>query len=251
MDVWWLQAWDNLFFFFIMLLSLPLSLVVPPLLTAQGFVDGAKCLIGINSIFVNSTTNATLYYDINYQSKYLIGNTSKITPDDCNLAYVNMIFYLFVNLGYNIFGLLVVKHGSATLMMIANTVRLPLVNLAFAIHFIMGKQTQSLNIYDIASLLIIIFGLLVFRFVSPIIAYIRGEKPDPNKEEVKDMPAALIGLNSEVIPVTKVIIKREVTKIRHQFYSKLGINIPPGLVESANRVDYGNTPTGDGTTLTL
>jgi len=136
-------------------------------------------------------------------------------------------------------------------MMIANTVRLPLVNLAFAIHFIMGKQTQSLNIYDIASLLIIIFGLLVFRFVSPIIAYIRGEKPDPNKEEVKDMPAALIGLNSEVIPVTKVIIKREVTKIRHQFYSKLGINIPPGLVESANRVDYGNTPTGDGTTLTL
>jgi hypothetical protein len=43
---------------------------------------------------------------------------------------------------------------------------LPLANIAFTLHFIMGDRATTLSPYDIAGLVVILVGLLIYRSTS-------------------------------------------------------------------------------------
>jgi len=47
--------------------------------------------------------------------------------------------YVLVNFAYNVFQLLVTKHGGATVLVISAALALPITNMAFSMRWIMGE----------------------------------------------------------------------------------------------------------------
>lgn len=82
--------------------------------------------------------------------------------DHCHGAWIAVCTYLFFNLFYNIFTMLVIKHGSAALSFLVATLRMPLASLAFASPAIMGNEAVPLGPSNWVSLFVIILGLGVY-----------------------------------------------------------------------------------------
>ncbi len=51
--------------------------------------------------------------------------------------------YVLVNFLFNVLQLLITKHGGATLLVISAALALPVTNLAFKLHFIMGADGRT------------------------------------------------------------------------------------------------------------
>eukprot|EP00615_Pteridomonas_danica_P008497 CAMPEP_0114363230 /NCGR_PEP_ID=MMETSP0101-20121206/26395_1 /TAXON_ID=38822 ORGANISM="Pteridomonas danica, Strain PT" /NCGR_SAMPLE_ID=MMETSP0101 /ASSEMBLY_ACC=CAM_ASM_000211 /LENGTH=378 /DNA_ID=CAMNT_0001509737 /DNA_START=312 /DNA_END=1445 /DNA_ORIENTATION=+ len=73
-----------------------------------------------------------------------------------------MLIYCVINFGYNVLSLLVTKYGSATLMVVSAALALPITNLAFSWKFLMGDYVESFSDADVAALVIVVFGFLVY-----------------------------------------------------------------------------------------
>eukprot|EP00735_Rhodelphis_limneticus_P015197 TRINITY_DN937_c0_g1::TRINITY_DN937_c0_g1_i1::g.16154::m.16154 TRINITY_DN937_c0_g1::TRINITY_DN937_c0_g1_i1::g.16154 ORF type:complete len:425 (-),score=113.75,sp/Q9GSB0/CRTP1_DICDI/37.16/2e-73,CRT-like/PF08627.5/8.9e-14,CRT-like/PF08627.5/8.3e+03,DUF914/PF06027.7/5.3e-07,DUF914/PF06027.7/11,EamA/PF00892.15/2.9e+02,EamA/PF00892.15/2.7e-05,EamA/PF00892.15/4.2e+03,EamA/PF00892.15/4.3e+03,EmrE/PF13536.1/5.1e+03,EmrE/PF13536.1/3e-05,EmrE/PF13536.1/2.9e+03,EmrE/PF13536.1/4.1e+02,UAA/PF08449.6/31,UAA/P len=118
--------------------------------------DGARCLAGYNT-----------------------EHSDPSQPEDqCDGAWVPVMLYMLFNINYNILLVLVIKHGSAALMYIVSTVRLPLANIAFSLPLIMGAAAVPMNNYDVAALLVILTGLIIYRAAS-------ASSQDLEKEEIE------------------------------------------------------------------
>ena len=65
--------------------------------------------------------------------------------DHCEEAWFPDGFYWVFNLSLNVFMMLVIKHGSATLLFLVSTLGLPLTSLAFSSSLAMGAQAQPLR----------------------------------------------------------------------------------------------------------
>lgn len=83
--------------------------------------------------------------------------------DHCREAWVPVFVYLAFNLFFNIFTMLVIKHGSATLSFLVSTLRMPLSSLAFSSTLIMGSEAVQPGMSDFVSLVVILCGLVSYR----------------------------------------------------------------------------------------
>lgn len=100
---------------------------------------GMKCYVGINTL----------------------------PSDDCHksIEYVNL--YIAFNVLYNILIILILKYGSSNILWLAMTIIVPLSFLIFSLGAIFPYPTK-LNVEDIIGLVIIMIGLVIYRFFGPI-----------------------------------------------------------------------------------
>ena len=72
--------------------------------------------------------------------------------------------YVVINFLYNVFQLLVTKHGSAATMVISSALALPITNLCFSSTFLLGSEAEPFSIFDIVGLVVVLSGFLVYSF---------------------------------------------------------------------------------------
>mmetsp|Transcript_94738 Transcript_94738/g.296275 ORF Transcript_94738/g.296275 Transcript_94738/m.296275 type:complete len:521 (+) Transcript_94738:59-1621(+) len=101
--------------------------------------------------------------------------------DHCHYAWVPVMGYMAFNLFFNIFTMLVIKHGSATLSFLVSTLRMPLSSLAFSSPLIMGVEAVPVGFSDYFSLTVILAGLMCYRLGARCLkrAQRREEVPSP------------------------------------------------------------------------
>jgi len=97
--------------------------------------------------------------------------------DHCETAWTAVLGYAFFNLSYNIFMMLVIKHGSAALSFMVSTLRLPLSAIAFSCPLIMGAHTVQPGMSDFVSLAVILSGLITYRYGGQL-QHCRQTEPD-------------------------------------------------------------------------
>mmetsp|Transcript_26995 Transcript_26995/g.57837 ORF Transcript_26995/g.57837 Transcript_26995/m.57837 type:complete len:598 (+) Transcript_26995:95-1888(+) len=124
-------------------LSIPAGMTSNPPVTPQdlpkNIFDGIKCYLGISTI------------------------TSGCHPDDnCHDSPLYVNVFLVFNVCFNILIVYILKFGSANVLFMASTVMVPIGNLAFALPFMPGST--PLKDSDIAGLMVILLGLVTYRF---------------------------------------------------------------------------------------
>ena len=111
---------------------------------------------------------------ISYGNACMLGENS-LPGDDCSGSGFIMVLYVAVNFFYNVFTLLVVKHGSASLSVIASAIALPATNMSFSVRALMGPDTEKFHVVNVVSTMIVIIGFG---------AYSRGDGgPNDSKED--------------------------------------------------------------------
>lgn len=145
-DIVYLNGWVAVFQFLIAIpLCFPTAQVqnTPISEIWPNMVDGMKCWLGINSITEDN-------------------NPHNLPLDDCSTAPLFVTIYLFFNVIFNFLIVVILKLGSANIMWMASTVIVPLSNVAFSLDFMPGHQ--PLRFWDIIGLIVIMSGLVVYRF---------------------------------------------------------------------------------------
>ena len=159
--------------------------------------NGFKCLLGINTIVTNCFASSSLG-----------------TPcDSCEGAWIPTMIYLLFNCAYNVFIILLVKYGSAAILYIIMTIRLPIINIAFSLSFI-ENPPEPLETFTIIGLVLIIIGLSSYRYGS------MASGADDKDQEPELMPEGRL--------IKKQHQPRRYSEIRSNFYTKLGIFNSPG-----------------------
>jgi len=169
----------------------------------NGTVGWYEVLMGINSIVDNC-----------YQ------HTAAPIPgiqqcDDCAGAVYVIIIYLLFNCCYNVFIVLVIKHGSASLMYIVMTLRLPVVQLAFSLKFI-NNPPDRFPWTSVLGLIVILSGLVAYRWSSI------DQKPKEGEEDV----IGFVGATAFPVAIRRQItatLKRSGAQIRSVLHAKLGV----------------------------
>jgi len=218
MDVWYLQFWDVFWQSLIGTLLFPINFVLPQgarIAPTEIFTDmknGALCTIGHDVYVPPDCSPVTL--------------NATYACDDCTNAWVLLIIYMAINMLYNVFILLVIKHGSATILAIAQTIRLPLASAAFSFKWIMGKDATPFSPYSGAGLAIILVGLIAYRAGSLM------KKPTPGDEArapSRILPRVGPGgaeIYVESVRATPLILPKTHFQQREQYFSRLGIHSP-------------------------
>jgi len=214
MDVWYLQFWDVAYQSIIGTLLFPVNTILPASANIawkdipSSMENGGKCLAGIN-IITPAHSNCAL-------------PGSEISCDNCHHAWLILIIYMTINVSYNVFILLVIKYGSATVLSIAQTIRLPLTSIAFSQTWIMGNQSEPFKSYTIYGLFIILAGLTSFRAGSLM------KKSDSGLEETKIIPRLGPGgteIFAESVRSTPLILPKTTHQHRQLYFSRLGIQV--------------------------
>ncbi|KYQ90502.1 putative transmembrane protein [Tieghemostelium lacteum] len=225
MDVWWLQFWDGVFQSLIGTLLFPVNAILPPPATVPfksvipSLKNGTICLTG-HDIWTQANSDCTLTQEAN----------SNLVCDECTNAWVILLCYMTINVIYNIFILLVIKHAGATVFSIANTLRLPLTNIVFSLKFIMHKNTSPFSPLSVAGLIVILIGLGGYRAAS----ILKNRRAQAGGAQIKFIPGMGPAGVDGVMPFKKeVIIPKTTDAIRTQFIAKLGIQIPESRINKA------------------
>ena len=71
-----------------------------------------------------------------------------------------------VNFFYNVLLLLITKHGSALLLVIASAISLPFTNLVFTSELFMGREAESWSWWTGGGLLVVVVGFLLYSLVT-------------------------------------------------------------------------------------
>eukprot|EP01096_Ripella_sp_DP13-Kostka_P013751 TRINITY_DN601_c0_g1_i1.p1 TRINITY_DN601_c0_g1~~TRINITY_DN601_c0_g1_i1.p1 ORF type:complete len:525 (-),score=217.52 TRINITY_DN601_c0_g1_i1:76-1527(-) len=219
LEVNYLNAWVAFWQFVIGMLFLPVTTFQSfgglPFDSIPGNLwDGARCFMGFNSL----------------------------PTDDCEGAGVAVMSYLVANIFYNVVILAMIKYGSAALLYVASALILPLADLCFTQSWIMGPYAQSLSIFDVIGLIVIILGLVIYRFLggkeSPADEEdgVEGEnKPETDNEgedEIEDVPIISFPI-SEVRSirrrknVRREHAPRDVGTVRNTYLARLGFKETP------------------------
>ena len=133
----------------------------------QNLWDGLKCYVGINS-------NTDCKDDEDDGDCY---------EDNCNPRapeFVN-IYFMF-NQAYNLLIILILKYGNANLLWMALTLMVPLGNVAFTLPFV--PEHQPLAPTDIIGLVVIMAGLICYRFAAAIAVKYFGQTEEQAVERV-------------------------------------------------------------------
>ena len=149
-DVVYLNGWVAVFqFLFAIPLCIPSSQIIniPISGILPNLYGGALCWMGINSI---------------------TDHNGSVNPDDCASAPLFVNLYLCFNVVYNILIIVILKHGSANILWMASTVIVPLSNVAFSLKFMPGHT--ELTKWDLIGLIVIMIGLVLYRFMSQLVS---------------------------------------------------------------------------------
>ena len=140
----WIAVWQ---FIFAIPLSIPSAYVINMPLEdiLPNMQNGLKCYFGHNSIGVDEN----------------------LAPDDCSMSLFYVTTYLGFNLVYNILMIVILKHGSSNILWLASTIIVPLSNIAFSLKIMPGHQPMTMM--DNVGLVIIMLGLVIYRFTSKLI----------------------------------------------------------------------------------
>lgn len=166
-DAVYLNGWVAFFQF---LASFPLLIPSAPASNVafkdlpQNLWNGAKCLVGINSVM---NTTATAAAAVGGTAMEALGDAaSQLPPDDCSMGPTYVAVYLCFNVSYNVLIILILKYGSSNLLWLAMTLMVPMSSVAFTFNFM--PNHKSLAPTDLAGLIVILAGLCVYRFWSPL-----------------------------------------------------------------------------------
>lgn len=193
LDVNLLQFWVAVFQFLIGLVLVPLNALpflqdayVPFSELPYTIANGARCMAGINSK-VNETVwdqhgmaHGSCWLD--KQNKW--GAPTDEHCDDCTGAWLPIMGYIMFNCAYNLFIMLVIKHGGASLLWIILTLRLPLVQIAFAIPAL-NNPPDDFKVTAIIGLFVILLGLILYRY-SSIVGSAEAEEEEDIGEALAD-----------------------------------------------------------------
>lgn len=229
-DVMYLNGWVAIFQFLIAIpLCVPTSWVqnTPISSIMPSMIGGMKCWAGVNSITEdNNPYNQPL--------------------DDCSSAPLYVTVYLFFNVVYNFLIVIILKLGSANILWMASTVIVPLSNVAFSLKWMPGHQ--PLKFWDIMGLVVIMFGLIIYRFskeLQSVWKKITGtSSPEDEEEDQRSRQLAknaegkqikYLGFNqteylqtfvdTRIMKEKSAILYRSPQQIRSTFLAKIGV--PP------------------------
>ncbi|GMH64830.1 hypothetical protein TrLO_g4870 [Triparma laevis f. longispina] len=138
-DIYYMTTWVTLFQVLTGLLFMPAQSIpalggVPFNEMGQQMIDGSRCMVGENPM----------------------------PGDECEGAGGILLVYVGVNFFYNVFSLLVVKHGSASLSVIAAAVALPLTNMSFSWKQVMGVDYEPFDYRNLISTAIVLLGFIIY-----------------------------------------------------------------------------------------
>jgi drug/metabolite transporter (DMT)-like permease len=182
-------------------------------------------------------------------------NPNHLPLDDCSMAPFYVTTYLVFNIAYNYLIVVILKHGSANILWMASTVIVPLSNVAFSLKFM--PNSQPLKFWDILGLLVIMSGLVVYRFM-PQLLFVMDSLLGRNNDNLDDDEDRLvkkklrivsrkalkkqvkyIGLNqmeylnavvdSRVVSAQKTSLTVSAMRIRGSFLMKIGIPPSPHI----------------------
>ena len=88
---------------------------------------------------------------------------------ECHLSpppYVVLLLYVLVNFIYNVLLLLITKHGSALLLVIASAVSLPFTNLVFTSSLVMGREAETWSWWTGGGVLASVAGFLMYSLAT-------------------------------------------------------------------------------------
>jgi len=240
-DVVFLNGWVAVFqFLFSIPLTIPSSWAIS-MSTAEimpNMYGGLRCYFGVNSVTEYSGSSLPL--------------------DNCTMSPVYVNLYLFFNVIYNVLIVVILKHGSSNILWLSSTIIVPLSNLAFSMDFMPGHK--PLTMYDIVGLVVIMGGLIVYRFSAPFISLANrllgiSDNLDEEKESTKTRTRAerkqtkYMGLNqieglsalfdTRMAKERRARLFRSPQQIRGSLLLKLGI--PPSPHISLERQGRGNS----------
>jgi hypothetical protein len=145
MSIFYLMAADASYQLIFTIVLSPID-AIPKVGTASSFSDvyvnmwqGTKCMFGYDSL----------------------------PGDTCHNVYLLLTEYLLFNVAINLCLLYLIQRGSAAFMFLAMTITVPTANICFTLTFIMGSDAQPLSGWDIVALVLIVIGLLLYRFTTP------------------------------------------------------------------------------------
>lgn len=134
-------AWYQFLFTFPLMIPAGMATGILPSQLPANIWDGIKCYLGVSTI------------------------TGGCHPDDlCGESPLYVNIFLVFNVAFNILLVFVLKFGSANVLFMAATIMVPIGNLAFALPFMPGSM--PLHDSDIAGLMVILLGLVTYRFGS-------------------------------------------------------------------------------------
>ena len=169
-DVVYLNGWVAVFQ---SLVAIPLSF---PTATISGMtysqiipniIGGVKCMAGYNSILTSSGNHPA---------------------DNCAMGPLYGWTFIAFNVIYNVLIIVVLKFGSANILFMSSTVIVPLSNVIFSLHFV--PNHKDMQIGDILGLLIILIGLIIYRFMTPVVSFWRKLTGQFTVDEMAEEKAA-------------------------------------------------------------
>ena len=172
--------------------------------------------------------------------------TATLVVDDCSSAPFFWWTYIVFNVVFNVLIIVILKYGSANILWLSSTVIVPLSNVAFSLPFM--PNSQPMQPIDLAGLVVIMSGLVVYRFTTNIVAWWQITFGIMTKEEIEAEQVArsiasssernqfkFLGLNQieavntlmdyRVLSSQKKQLRRSSQQIRGTFLARIGI--PP------------------------
>lgn len=182
-----------------------------------------------------------------------------LESDDCSMSFIYVTSYLAFNLIYNILMILILKLGSSNILWLASTVIVPVSNVAFSLQIMPGHQ--PLHTVDFVSLVVVMLGLIVYRFMPSILQLyfsLRGETDASWAQEeertrrivskTERKQTAYMGINqmealnavfdTRLMKARDTVLLRSPQQIRSSYLVRLGI-APSPLINVSPRITAG------------
>lgn len=227
-----------------------------PLCFPSAFVTG----LAMDEIWPNMYDGFLCWFGIDSISQA----SGNLVVDDCAMSpfYVNI--YIAFNVVFNILIIVILKHGSANIMWMASTVIVPLSNVVFSLNFMPNHTT--LRAADWVGLVVIMTGLVIYRFFPALQALYMSYSGDMTEEEMKARDMAIkvgkaaekqqlkfFGVNqleavetlvdSRISKIKKKQLYRNPVQIRSSYLARLGI--PPSPQVTVIRSPYQSAKGGN------
>jgi len=170
LDVWYLNGYVAIWQFVLGLLYAPLAAVMTGLAISDiplNIWQGLQCwLLGTNFITRERGFDCSIALECGTGgNKMCCDSCDGSIPTISSLRAIwGVLFYMIFNIAYNVFLVLVIKHGSAALMYATSTVVLPLGSIAFIIPAFMGQHAIPFDVYTGIGLAVVLIGLVIYRF---------------------------------------------------------------------------------------
>ncbi len=167
------------------------------------------------------------------------GNTAGLPADHCTDGPFYVTLYIFFNIVYNALIVVILKHGSSNVLWLSSTVIVPLSNIAFSLDFMPGHQ--PLTEFDVVGLIVIMGGLIVYRFSEPIIGLYTSVFGDDDDDFVDEMDAKLARIRGKKVEgkQTKFMGINQIEGIQSLFVSRVKAAARQALFRSPKQIREG------------